>query len=293
VTILVTGAGGQLGTALRGHLPTQTLFTTREGDSGVDLATPKALSGRLDALRPSIIINAAAYTAVDAAESDERGAFTVNADAVGAIGRWAARHGAFVIHVSTDYVFDGLGTAPYREDHAISPVNTYGRSKAAGEQALRESGARHAILRTAWLYGPTGHNFLRTMLRLGAERERLRVVDDQTGSPTSVDVVSSAIARVIARMDESGTVPSDTFHVACQGQTTWHGFAQAIFARATALGTIPRAPEVDPVATSDYPTPAARPRYSVLDPTHFERTFGLQLPAWEQALEDTLDQLNP
>jgi len=292
MTILVIGAG-QLGVALRDHLPADTLFASRSGEPAIDLAQPTSIHAALDRLTPTIIVNAAAYTAVDAAESDEAAAFTVNADAVGAIGAWASAHDALVIHVSTDYVFDGEGCTPYDEDRVTAPINAYGRSKEAGERALRASGAHHVILRTSWLYGIHGHNFLRTMLRLGQDRDHLRVVADQTGAPTTADALAAAIARVTVRWMAGGDAPEGTYHVACHGETTWHGFACAIFASAHRQGLMAREPKVEAITTEAFPTPARRPRYSSLDPSRFERTFDYQLPDWQPELERTLARLNP
>lgn len=299
MTVLVTGANGQLAAALRAVLPRETVFSARAGEFGphIDLSRPEAIAAALDKASPSVIVNAAAYTAVDAAEADEEAAFTVNAEAVGEIGRWAFQRGVFTIHVSTDYVFDGTASRPYTEDAPIAPINAYGRSKAAGEQRLRESGASHAILRTSWLYGPTGRNFFITMLRLARERDTLRVVDDQTGSPTTTAVLAGAIRRVIGwqSAQSRATAPAleGTFHVTCHGQTTWHGFARAILEGAAKRGHLDRLPHLESVTTSAFPTPARRPVYSVLDPSKFEQTFDYRLADWQHALDAVLDSLYP
>ncbi len=299
MTVLVTGAGGQLAAALRAILPPETLFSGRAGDilPHLDLSRPEGIAPALDKLVPNIIVNTAAYTAVDAAESDEETALAVNAHSVGEVGRWAFQHGAFVLHVSTDYVFDGTASRPYTEDTPITPVNSYGRSKAIGEQRLRESGASHAILRTSWLSGPAGRNFFITMLRLARERDALRVVDDQTGSPTTTAVVAGAIHHMLRwrKTQDKSSAPSleGTFHVACHGQTTWHGFARALFEGAASRGLLDRMPRLEPVSTSEFPTPARRPAYSVLDPSKFERTFDYRLADWQYALDAVLDSLHP
>jgi dTDP-4-dehydrorhamnose reductase len=203
----------------------------------IDLADPDGLAQALDRIAPDLIVNAAAYTAVDRAEDEPGLAMRVNADAVGAIGAWAAAHGARVVHYSTDYVFDGGATRPYREDDPTHPLGAYGRSKLAGEIALRDSGARHLILRTAWVYGARGHNFLRTMLRLGAERDELRVVDDQIGAPTSAALIADVTAAVVDRWfawdDAASSGLDGTYHLVTTGSTSWCGFARAIFERTT------------------------------------------------------------
>ncbi|MGH8214443.1 MAG: dTDP-4-dehydrorhamnose reductase [Rhodanobacteraceae bacterium] len=202
----------------------------------IDLADLDDLHSALDRIAPDLIVNAAAYTAVDRAEDESALAMRVNGDAVGAIGTWAAAHGARVVHYSTDYVFDGRATRPYREDDPTHPLGVYGSTKLAGEVALRDSGARHLILRTAWVYGARGHNFLRTMLRLGAERDELRVVDDQVGAPTSAALIAEVTAEVIARWlaaDDAASRRRDgTYHIVASGSTSWCGFARAIFERA-------------------------------------------------------------
>jgi dTDP-4-dehydrorhamnose reductase len=211
----------------------------------IDLADSAGLAQALDRIQPDLIVNAAAYTAVDRAEDEPGLAMRVNGDAVGEIGGWAAAHGARVVHYSTDYVFDGRAMHPYREDDATHPLGAYGRSKLAGEIALRASGTRHLILRTAWVYGARGHNFLRTMLRLGAERDELRVVDDQVGAPTSAALIADVTAEVAGRWfaaDDAASLGLDgTYHLVTAGSTSWCGFARAIFERAV-VGSGSRTP---------------------------------------------------
>jgi dTDP-4-dehydrorhamnose reductase len=299
VTILVTGANGQLAAALRAVLPQETVFSASTGEvlPHIDLSRPDGIAAILDQVSPSIIVNAAAYTAVDAAEDNEETALAVNAESVGEMGRWAFQRGAFILHVSTDYVFDGMESQPYTEDAPIGPINAYGRSKAIGEQRLRESGASHAILRTSWLYGPTGRNFFVTMLRLARERDTLRVVDDQIGSPTTTAVVAGAIHHVLGRRwtQDTSSLPAfeGTFHVTCHGQTTWYGFARAILDGAADRGLLDRVPRLEPVSTSAFPTAARRPAYSVLDQSKFERTFDYRLVDWQYALDAVLDSFSP
>ena len=302
--ILLLGANGQLGRsfvedgglAARGEL----LVATRDGTlwdgeraEAVDLAAP-GVDALLDRLRPDVIVNAAAYTAVDRAEQEEALALRINGEAVGELGKWAAAHDALVLHYSTDYVFDGSAKMPYPVDAPTCPLGAYGRSKLAGEAALRASGADHLILRTAWVYAPHGHNFLRTMLRLGAEREELRVVADQYGAPTSTAVIVRAslalLDRWLARPGARASLRG-THHVVASGHTSWHGFASAIFDEAHARGLLARVPRVLPIATADYPTPARRPAWSVLDNTGLGQWLASPLPDWREGLREVMDRL--
>ncbi|MEW9625043.1 dTDP-4-dehydrorhamnose reductase [Rhodanobacter geophilus] len=304
--ILLLGANGQLGRsfvengglAARGEL----FAASRDGQrydgaaiETVDLAAPDTLPALLDRLRPDVIVNAAAYTAVDRAEQEEALATRVNGEAVGMLGQWAAAHDAWVIHYSTDYVFDGAASAPYPVDAPTAPLGAYGRSKLAGEQALRDSGAAHFIFRTAWVYAPHGQNFLRTMLRVGAEREELRVVADQVGAPTSTALIVAGTLAALDAWQAAGITRrhllAGTHHLVADGHTSWHGFASAIFAGAVGRGLIARAPRVAAIATADYPTPAKRPAWSVLDNSGFQQCFGYALPGWQSGLRDVLDML--
>ncbi|MGN2254322.1 dTDP-4-dehydrorhamnose reductase [Frateuria sp. GZRe12] len=302
--ILLLGANGQLGRsfvedgglAARGEL----LVATRDGTlwdgeraEAIDLAVP-GLDAQLDRLRPDVIVNAAAYTAVDRAEQEEALALRVNGEAVGELGAWAAAHDALVLHYSTDYVFDGSANVPYPVEAPTGPLGAYGRSKLAGEAALRASGADHLILRTAWVYAPHGHNFLRTMLRLGAEREELRVVADQQGAPTSTALIVHASLALLdhwfARPDARASLRG-THHVVASGHTSWHGFASAIFDEAHARGLLAHKPRVLPIATADYPTPARRPAWSVLDNTGLGQWLARPLPDWREVLREVMDRL--
>lgn len=258
----------------------------------IDLVDLDGLPHALDRIAPHLIVNAAAYTAVDRAEDESAIAQRINGDAVGVLGAWAKRNDARVLHYSTDYVFDGGATRPYREDDATHPLGVYGSSKLAGEIALRESGARHLIFRTAWVYAARGRNFLLTMLRLGAERDELRVVDDQVGAPTPAGLIADAAARVVAQWCGDGVSLRDgTYHLVASGHTSWCGFARAIFDRAQRAGLIERAPRVAAIRTADYPTKAARPAYSVLDTTKLRDAFGIELPDWQAALDEVIADL--
>jgi dTDP-4-dehydrorhamnose reductase len=262
-----------------------------------DLADPASLLPLLDRLRPDVIVNAAAYTAVDRAEQEEALATRINAEAVAVVGAWAQRHGALVVHYSTDYVFDGESPQPYPVDAPTNPLGAYGRSKLAGEVALRESGADHLMFRTAWVYAPHGQNFLRTMLRLGAERDVLRVVADQHGAPTSTALI---VEGTLAALDQwrHGDLArrqalAGTYHLVASGTTSWHGFACAIMEDASKRGLLSKAPTVEPITSAQFPTPARRPSYSVLDNRGFQDVFQHTLPPWQDGLRGTMQALAP
>ena len=294
--LLLFGANGQVGHALRGELAAlgDVVCTTRSGTlpDGVaceraDFDQPSSLPALVERIAPDVVVNAAAYTAVDRAEGERDAAFRANAEAPGALAQACARRGALLVHYSTDYVFDGSGTRPWREDDPTAPLGVYGASKLAGEDAVRGSGARHMVFRTAWVYGSHGHNFMRTMLRLGADRDELRVVADQVGTPTPARLVAQATAHVLRAPPQA----SGVWHLTAAGSTNWHGFAEAIFAGARARGLLQRVPRVIPVTTSEYPTPARRPACSRLDIARIQADFGLELPEWEDALSDVLDDM--
>lgn len=302
--ILLLGANGQVGFELQRSLaPLGTLVAaTRSGTlpggepcQTVDLANADALAALLEGVSPDIVVNAAAYTAVDRAEDEEAAAQRANGEAVGEIGRWARARGASVVHYSTDYVFDGAGTRPCRVDDPVAPLGAYGRSKLAGEEALRASGALHLNFRTAWVYGARGTNFLRTMLRLARERDRLTVVADQRGAPTPARLIANATAAALGQWlhwdDARRAATSGTYHLVSAGDCTWHDFASAIMRRAHAAGLIERAPEVAGITTAQFPTKARRPAWSVLDTSGLVATFGLHLPSWEQGLADVIGEM--
>jgi len=293
MTILLLGANGQVGHELRRSLVAlgDVVATTRSGtlpDGGAcevaDFDQPDSLTALVDRITPVAVVNAAAYTAVDKAEDDEAAAFRTNAEAPGVLARACASRSIPFVHYSTDYVFDGRGTRPYREDDAVDPLGVYGASKRAGEDAVRAAGGVHLILRTAWVYGLHGHNFLRTMLRVGAEREELRVVADQVGTPTPASLIADVTAALLRAPDRA----SGTFHLTPRGETSWHGFAEAIFDEALAQGLTARAPRVVAIATADYPTRAQRPAYSRLDIGKLEQHLGHALPEWRDGLRKVL-----
>jgi dTDP-4-dehydrorhamnose reductase len=236
--------------------------------------------------RPDVVVNAAGYTAVDRAESEPDVAMAVNSDGARNVARAAASAGVPVIHISTDYVFNGRGSSPYEPDAKTDPVSVYGKSKLAGESAVREENPSHVIVRTSWVFSHRGANFVRTMLRLGAERDELRVVDDQVGRPTSSTDLASALL-VVARAVAENPAIAGVYHFANAGETSWFGFAQGIFEQARALGER-HTPRVVPISTSEFPTAATRPAYSVLDTTSFTERFGVEPRSWQSAVRDTI-----
>ena len=273
--ILLAGRNGQVGwELLKALAPLGEILAP--GRVELDLLDTARLREAVRAANADVIVNAAAYTAVDRAESERDAAFAVNAAAPGVLAEEAKKSGALLVHYSTDYVFDGEKPAPYVEEDAPNPLNVYGASKLAGERAIAASGCRHLILRTSWVYGPRGSNFMLTMLRLARERPELRVVDDQLGAPTS----SLAIARATAQLLRPGA--HGTYHLSAAGHTSWCGFARAILARAGI------ATPVTPIRTADYPTPARRPRNSRLNCARLRAEFGLALAPWEEALAETI-----
>lgn len=298
MTILLFGANGQVGQELlRALAPLgKVVATTRSGvlpDGSAcetaDFGQPDSLPALLDRLQPSIVVNAAAYTAVDRAEQEVDAAFAANAQAPGVIACWCAAHGVPFVHYSTDYVFDGQGTAPYREDEPTAPLGVYGTSKRDGEDAVRSAAGRHLIFRTAWVYASHGANFLRTMLRVGAERAQLRVVADQVGTPTPAALIADVTAQALQHPGQL----SGTWHLTASGQTSWHGFAEAIFAEALAMGVLPKVPTVEAIPSSEYPTPAKRPAWSVLDNRRLQQDFGIVLPSWQDGLKRVMSELIP
>lgn len=283
--ILVTGLNGQLATALAERAEVH-----RAGRPAFDFDRPETIAASLHAARPRLVINAAAYTAVDAAETDREAAYRANRDGPAELARLCARAGIPLIHVSTDYVFDGLKPSPYVETDAVAPQGVYGASKLEGERAVLASGARAIILRTAWVYAPAGKNFVRTMLSLGRTRERLTVVADQLGCPTAASDLAEAILGIAATLDR-GWRPEygGIFHAAGTGETSWHGLAVATFQEAARHGA--RVPEFAPIATADWPTPARRPANSRLDCGKLEAVFGRRLPPWRESLARTVEAI--
>lgn len=295
MNILLTGASGQVGFELLRTLAPLGKVTALNSQQ-LNLADPDAIRRVLNDIKPELIVNPAAYTAVDKAESESEQAFAVNAIAPGILAEEAKRLGARLIHFSTDYVFDGNKTGPYAETDVTNPVSVYGTSKLAGEQAIQAAGGQYLIFRTSWVYGVRGKNFLLTMLRLARERDSLRVVADQHGAPTWSRMIAETAALVIARwQDEAGI-----YHLTNGGVTTWHGFACAILAGyAQHAGNqgwpeLKASPEaVEAITTDQYPLPARRPMNSLLDNSKLAKDFGLTMPQWQESLEMALGELVP
>lgn len=280
--ILVTGGSGQVAQALAAAGRGRDLRVA--GRPAFDFDRPETLHALLDTAAPALVVNAAAYTAVDKAETEPDAALRANRGGPAALAVWCAQHGARLIHISTDYVFDGLKGAPYVEADPTSPTGVYGASKLAGEQAVLASGAAALVLRTSWVYAPTGKNFILTMLNAARRTDRLRVVADQHGCPTAAADLAEAILALADRWDgRDGGV----LHAAGSGATTWHGLAVAAFTRAARHGLRP--PAVDAIATADWPTPARRPPDSRLDCGRLADRFGIVLPAWQDSVARTVD----
>lgn len=293
--VLLLGANGQVGHELsRAFQPLgDVVLSTRNGALNgekcekADFNEPASLSALVDRISPDIVLNAAAYTAVDRAEQESGIAFRANAEAPQVLAKACAERGILLVHYSTDYVFSGRGERPYREDDATAPLGVYGASKLAGEQAIEASGCRHLIFRTAWVYGNHGANFMRTILRLGAERDELRVVADQIGTPTPAALIADITTQIVSTPSQT----DGTFHLTAEGETTWHKFAEEILQGAYRRGILERLPRVLPITTAEYPTPAKRPAYSRLDTSALRQTFGVKLPDWKTALGSVLDAL--
>jgi dTDP-4-dehydrorhamnose reductase len=289
--ILLTGTAGQVGGALFPLLRDRDEILAPALEE-FDLSKPGALADGLDGLKPDLIINPAAYTAVDRAEDESELAFSINAEAPAAIARWAARHNVPLVHFSTDYVFNGEGDKPWREDSPSGPLSVYGASKLAGDNAIRAAAGPHLIVRTSWVYASKGANFLRTIARLAKERKELRIVADQIGAATSARVIAHAVAEILSsdlmgRFARSGGV----VNVVCAGETSWHGFATAIVAGLKSRGVKLEVENIVPIGTGAFPTKAKRPGNSRLDLSRLKDVFGIVTPSWSDALEVELDEL--
>ena len=284
-SILIVGAGGQVGHELAiAAVPHHLIPLTR---SDLDIEIPEAIEKVFDAHNPDIVINAAAYTAVDKAEHESDAAFAINRDGVGNLARACKQAGIPLLHISSDYVFDGEKSGAWYEDDPISPQSAYGLSKAAGEAMLRDNLDQHIILRTSWVFSATGSNFVKTMLRLGKERDELGIVDDQHGCPTSAASIAGVLLQIVHRYLEGREVPWGTYHYCNQPETTWFDFAGAIFEAAGGYEKL----KLKPIKTSDYLTPAARPKNSVLDCGKLESTFAVKPAKWLDELRTVLDQI--
>jgi dTDP-4-dehydrorhamnose reductase len=292
--ILVTGVTGQVGGALVSRLAGRHSVIAAARDM-LDLSRPDAIAGRLDELTPDLIVNPAAYTAVDQAEDERDVAFIINAEGPAAIARWAAARRVPLVQLSTDYVFDGSGERAWREDDEPRPLSVYGASKLAGETAVRGAGGPHLVVRTCWVYAATGRNFLRTIARLAGERPELRIVADQIGAPTPAGVIADGIARMlpddVAAAPERFAAAGGVVHLATAGATSWHGFAVAIVEGLRARHADIKVERIVPIRTEDYPTKAVRPRNSRLDLGRLAQVFGIVTPGWAAALDPVLNQL--
>jgi len=293
---LLLGKNGQLGWELQRSLAPlgELIALDRQGMGQLcgDLSTPDALADTVKRVRPDVIVNAAGYTMVDQAESEAELAHTVNAKAPAVLARAAAAVGAWLVHYSTDYVFDGSGTLPRDETAATHPLSVYGRTKLEGEQAILASGARHLIFRTSWVYAARGGNFIHTMLRLARERELLRVIDDQVGAPTGAELIADVTAHAIHQAAVQPEL-AGLYHLSAAGETSWHGYARHVVEWARDHGhpiKVPRA-AIEPIATSGYPTPARRPLNSRLSTAKLSRAFGLRMPAWQHGVERMLTEV--
>ncbi|NBX54882.1 MAG: dTDP-4-dehydrorhamnose reductase [Betaproteobacteria bacterium] len=309
--IVLLGAQGQLGHALAQALPALGAVKAF-GRAQADLTQPEALRQLLDAHQPQLIVNAAAYTAVDKAQTEPALALAINAQAPAVLAQWAASQGAVLVHYSTDYVFDGHATRPYMEADAPAPASVYGQSKWAGERAVQAAGGRHLVFRTSWVVGAHGGNFLKTMLRLAMERDTLRVVADQHGAPTAADLIAQTTVQVLQQMRDPAsdansrstaagpwTTADDPrwglYHLAASGDTTWHAYACHVLARAQARGWPLRASaeRILAITTDEYPLPAPRPANSRLDTRRLQSRFGLAMPDWRAGVDAVLDSLQP
>jgi dTDP-4-dehydrorhamnose reductase len=292
--ILLTGASGQVGWELARSLhPLGEVFAL--GRAEADLGNPLLVQEQIERIKPDVIVNPAAYTAVDKAESESELAHRINADAPGAMAEAAKKIDALLVHYSTDYVFDGSKTSPYDEADATKPLSVYGASKLAGEDAIQGVGGDYLILRTSWVYASRGSNFVKTMLRLAAEREELRVVSDQHGAPTWARLIAEATAHVVWQSvleKQQGQFHSEIYHLTNSGTTTWHGFASRIIELVREQGSQPLITrQIHPIATTDYPLSAKRPANSLLSTNKLEQKFGLIMPTWENSLRLCLQEL--
>ena len=294
--ILLLGKNGQVGWELQRSLALLGDVVALDFDSPgplkADFSLPESLAETVQAVAPQIIVNAAAHTAVDRCESEPERARALNAEAPAVLARAAREHGATLVHYSTDYVFDGSGSAPWREGDATGPLSVYGATKLAGEEAIRNSGCAHLILRTSWVHSARGGNFARTMLKLGSEREALSIVHDQVGAPTSAELLADTTATMLRRLQLEPAL-AGTYHVAAAGECSWYDYAQHVFAFARAHGRpLKVTPEsVSPIASSAYPTPAARPANSRLDTAKAGAAFDLAFPTWQAGVDRSVAEM--
>lgn len=293
--ILLLGKGGQVGWELQRSLVLLGEVIALDFDSpaplAADFSDPDSLAATIRAVSPQVIVNAAAHTAVDKAETEPELAHVINAVGPGVLAREAAMLGAWLVHYSTDYVFDGSGSQPWQESSPTGPLSVYGRTKLEGEEAVRKSGCKHLVFRTSWVYAARGGNFAKTMLRLAKERDRLSVIDDQVGAPTGADLLADLTALALQRVRNDAAL-GGTYHAAAAGETSWHGYAKHVIESARALGqpirVLPEA--IEPIPTSAYPTPARRPLNSRLDTSKLRHAFGVTLPQWQSGVDRMLSE---
>lgn len=301
IRVLVTGSRGQVGVEVQRELHGRAEVFAHGADT-LDITDSASIAAAARDVRPDVIVNCAAYTAVDRAESDVEAARAVNAVAPGLLAAEARRRDALMVHFSTDYVFDGAKPSPYREEDAPNPISVYGATKLEGERAVAAAGCAHLTLRTSWVFGPHGQNFLLTMMRLGRARSELRIVDDQRGAPTSSRALARLVREILDRGGDTDQLSrpeidavarsSGTYHAAAAGSTTWYGFAQAIFDELSRQRRIDfAAPLLVPIPSSEYPTPARRPMNSLLAGERLRSTFGVSIPDWRQGLEEAVSAL--
>ncbi len=294
MNILLFGKNGQVGWELQralAPLGTVIALDRHSRDYGGDLQDLAGIAASIDAIAPDVIVNAAAYTAVDKAETEPDLADCINHQAVAVMAQAAKRTSALLVHYSTDYVFDGSGQELWVETDATAPLSVYGQTKWAGEQAIINSGCAHLIFRTSWVYAARGNNFAKTMLRLAAEREALNVISDQIGAPTGADLIADISAHAI-RITLQNPRLAGVYHLAAQGETSWHGYAEWVIATARAQGRALKVRTINPIPTTQYPTPATRPQNSRLNTEKLRRNFGLVLPQWQDGVKRMLDEIN-
>jgi dTDP-4-dehydrorhamnose reductase len=291
--VLVTGITGQVGSALLQSLAPHAELVAADR-AALDLTRPGALASRLDAMRPDVIVNPAAYTAVDRAEDERDIAFVVNGESPGVMARWAAARKVPLIHFSTDYAFDGSGSRPWQEDDPTGPLNVYGASKLAGEKAVHQAGGVRLIVRTSWVYAAHGNNFLRTIIRLAQERDELSIVADQIGAPTSAAWIAEAVGQIFAGQQSDFTAAferaSHSVNIAAAGETSWHGFASAILQGLRQRSSPVKTKSIVPIETKNYPVKAPRPQNSRLDISRMTELFQITPVRWERLLERELDR---
>ncbi len=288
--VLITGAAGQVGSELVRLGKARGYDLCAASHATLDITAAGQVEALIAAERPAVVVNAAAYTGVDKAETETQTALAVNTGGPRLLAQHCRQHGAALIHISTDYVFNGTQTRPYREDDPVAPIGVYGQSKLQGEVAVREVLAEHIIVRTAWVYGVVGGNFVKTMLSLGSKNRELRVVGDQIGCPTCAADLAAAIVTLLDRYKATGALDWGTYHFCGRGETSWHGFAEEIFNMARKTHPLVVA-NVVPIKTVDYPTPAKRPAYSVLDCSRIAKVFGITPRPWRDCLKETIATL--